>query len=230
MWMWPSICSAEDRGWARCQVIWSGEGGDQLLQQRLAAHILASLDQSEPNGEGGAFAGVLVHGSLDGGEAEAAIKSAGDFDEYVAGAGGDAARLAILNAGAPGRPTHLYPHLLRHAERFVERVRKQIDAYGDHLPSGQIDRSTRSRRRLAAWSKIAADKVAMHLEGLEMHKAVYDVMHFQRRIEAFEGTCLGSGGLADGDRGAIAWALVQLGRISEPLTPHLTAELNSGNQ
>ncbi len=230
MWLWPAICSTEDQGWASCQVIWSSEGADRLLQQRLAAHILAGLDRGEPGGDGEPFAGVLMHGALNGEEAEAAINTAGDLDEYVAGTGGDAARLAILSAGSPGRSTHLYAHLLRHAERFIGRVREQVGNCGDHFASGQIDRSTRSRRRLAAWSQVATDRVAMHLEGLEMHKAVYDVMHFQGRIEAFEAICRDHDGPTDSDRDAIAWALVQLGRIGEPLTPHLATELNSGNQ
>ncbi len=226
MWMWPSICSAEGRDWPECQVIWSSEAVDELLQQRLA-HILAGLDRIDSDGARKPFASLLMHGSLNGEKVEGAINSGEALDEYVTSVGSDAARLAILTAGSPPRPTHLRAHLLCHAERFIERVRKQIDCCEGHFASARIDRSVRSRRRLSAWSRIAKHKVAMHVDALEMHKAAYDIECFQRRIEAFEDLCGAKGGIAEADREAIAWALIQFGRISEPLMPHLAAELST---
>jgi leucyl-tRNA synthetase len=226
MWMWPSICAKGDGvQTAQAKVIWSKDGADLLLLQRVAAHLLDKLNQRDSVAEGEPFPTVLMHGSLADDDEETAIDGVSGLEAYVADAGSDVARLAILNAGSPARSTHLYEHLLRHAERFVERVRGQLETYGGRPVPERIDPSTRSRRRLAAWSKIAADKVALHLEHLELHKATYDVMQFHNRIQAFEASCIESGGPSEADRDAIAWALVRLGRMSKPLMPQLGAEL-----
>jgi leucyl-tRNA synthetase len=240
MWIWPSICtrlndeevspsSAERTGWRAVNlVVWDASDSDQLLWQRVAGHILNSLGPSDV-GEDESFLGAMVHGSLDGEAGEVAIENVDDLDEYIAGADGDVARFAILNAGSPGRSTRLYPHLLQHAERFVSEVREQAKAHGDRkrpVPE-EIEPSTRPRRRLAAWSQIAADRVTGHLERLEIHKAAYDVALFEQRIRAFESERLENGGLDEKDRDAIVVALVRLGRIAEPLLPGLAANLES---
>lgn len=237
MWMWPSICAKRSDGsagleeWATAgQVVWSRDDGDQLLLQRVAAYILnGMLSPSEFRADDEPFATALVHGSLDGDDADAAIEDVRALDEYVSSAGADAARFAILNVGSPGHSTHVYEHLLKHAERFIGGIREQVETLSDRdrpIPE-EIDRSTRSRRRLAAGSRIAVDKLTTHLERLEMHKATYSLMLFQRRIRAFEDDCLENGGLAEADRDAIALALVQFGRMAEPLLPGLAADVEA---
>lgn len=217
MWMWPSICAGE--GWESASlVVWDANDSEQLLWQRVAGYMLHG---DEP------FARVLVHGSLDGEAPEGAIKTVDDLDERVAGSGSDAVRFAILNAASPGRSTHLYDHLIRHAERFVGEALAQaekVKARNRPLPE-EIDPSTRSRRRLAAWSRIATEKVAAHLDQMEIHKATYDLILFQRQIVAFEAGRLENGGLADADWDAIALALVDLGRVAEPFVPELASQL-----
>lgn len=217
MWMWPSICGED--GWEPASlVIWDDIDSEQLLWQRVAGYMLSG---DEP------FARVLVHGSLDGETPDGAIKTVDDLDHLVAKSGSDSVRFAILNAGSPGRSTHLYEHLVKHAERFVGEALAQaekVKARNRPTPD-EIDSSTRSRRRLIAWSRIATEKVAAHLDEMEINKATYDLTLFQQRIIDFETDRLENGGLDDGDWDAIALALVDLGRTAEPFVPELASHL-----
>lgn len=239
MWMWPSICSRQGNesaaspgleGWPPASlVVWGATESEQLLWQRMAGHIANSLspgqaaDQSEP------FARVLVHGTLAGDAGKAALGEIDDLDQCIARSGPDVARFAILNAGAVGRSTGIYEHLIRHAERFVEETLKWVEAIEarDGPVPAEIDPSTRSRRRLAAWSKLAGEKVASNLERLEIHKAAYALTLFQQRIATFQSDCLENGELDEADRDAIAVALVRFGRVAEPIVPGLASRIET---
>ncbi|HEX6666696.1 MAG TPA: hypothetical protein VF081_08890 [Solirubrobacterales bacterium] len=222
LWMWPSICGGKE--WESASlVVWDDTNSEQLLWQRVAGYM---LQEDEP------FARVLVHGSLDGGPPGDAIEIVDDLDERVARSGPDAVRFAILNAGSPGRSTHLYEHLVKHAERFISEaiaLAERVKSRNRPAPK-QIDLSTRSRRRLAAWSRTATEKVAAHLDQMEIHKATYDLILFQRRILEFESRHLENGGLDDADWDALALALVDLGRLAEPFVPELAAKLQELSQ
>lgn len=222
LWMWPSICGGKK--WEQASlVVWDDKDSEQLLWQRVAGYM---LQEDDP------FARVLVHGSLDGGAPEGAIGTVDELDERVAKGGPDAVRFAILNAGSPGRSTHLYEHLVKHAERFISEaitLAERVKSRNRPVPK-EIDPSTRSRRRLVAWSRIATEKVAAHLDQMEIHKATYDLLLFQRRILEFDSKHPENGGRDDADWDALALALVDLGRLAEPFVPELASRLQELSQ
>lgn len=236
MWMWPALCAQPEgeasqppdpeRGaWAAADLtVWSSADSDQLLLQRVAGHMLKGTSPGEAIGEEEPLQRVVVHGSL-GGTAGDTVETAAELDRCIARIGGDAVRFAILNAGSPARTTHLHHHLLTHAERFISDLVRQIEALEDRVEPipEEIDPSTPSRRRLAAWSRTATERITTHFERLDLHRATYAAVMFQQRISAFEANRVEPD---EADRDAIAVAVVRLGRMAEPLLPELGARLD----
>jgi leucyl-tRNA synthetase len=235
MWMWPALCAQPEgdasqppdpgRGaWATPRLtVWSSADSDQLLLQRVAGHMLRRAAPGEVIGEEEPLQKVVIHGSL-GGTAGDSVETAAELDGCIARIGGDAVRFAILNAGSPARTTHLHHHLLTHAERFIGELVRQVESVEDRVDPipEEIDPSTPSRRRLAAWSRTATERITTHLERLDLHRATYAAVMFQQRISAFEAD---RGERDEADQDAIAVALVRLGRMAEPLLPELGGRL-----
>ena len=91
---------------------------------------------------------------------------------------------------------------------------------------GEIDGSTRLRRRLATWCRVGLDKVAENLERLEMQRATHNAMLLLERIQDFERRAAGEDAqLDERDREAVVAALLLLVQGLAPFTPHIAEEL-----
>jgi leucyl-tRNA synthetase len=250
MWIWLSICVPPadretlalahpefDRWLPAKQIIWGTGDGGRLLDQRIAGRVAGDLDLTPSLDLGEPFKGALVHGSVD------ASKVAGDdsignvenLDELVARAGADVARLTILHAASPAKPTSWSGDSIRHSTRFLRELREYAEprfrSRDQPIPS-EIDRSTRLRRRLAAWCRIAAEKITANLERLEMHRATYEMMLLLKRIQDFEDRCANDGEMEPADRDAVLVALLNLVHLTAPCIPNTAAELRgiAGNK
>ncbi|MGV1046950.1 MAG: class I tRNA ligase family protein [Solirubrobacterales bacterium] len=242
IWAWLSICvppqerggdalgSSELERWLpAARAISGAEEGSALLCQRVSGRLARELEAAPSLGDGEPFAGVLALGPVRAGGAEDDVADADALDELIAADGADVARLAILHAAAPARAMGLTGGPVRHSRRFLAELREYAEP---RLGSWQrpepleIDRSARLRRRLAAWCRIAEEKIAASSERLEMHQATYDAMLLLERIEDFERRCAGDGELAAADRDAVYVALLKLVEVSAPFIPHLSAELS----
>lgn len=212
------------------QVVWGENDAKQLLTERIAARAANEL---APQGEGlpEAFAKASICGAVSA-DAQGGVGSVEELDELVARVGADAVRLTILHSASAGRPTSWSPASLRHSQRFLDELRdyaaSRLSGSGHSRPL-EIDRSTRLRRRLAAWCEAAETKVSANLEQLLMHRATYDLMLFLKRIRDFELRSVDTGGgeLTELDRDAVAVALRRLIHLAAPCVPNVVAELES---
>jgi leucyl-tRNA synthetase len=237
MWMWMSICvPADDResemfGHAECkrwlpaaQVVAGPDTGELLFDQRLAAKVLQDLE-AVPQEAREPFGRAFVHETV---RVEEEGKAIGDPDQLVERIGADAVRLALMTAAAPTTAFRWTQTPIRHGERFLEelweyaepRLREWSGSAG-----GEIDPSTRLRRRLAAWVRIGADKVTTDLERLDMQRATRNMRLLLTRIRDFEERASGVGELDDDDRAAIVDSLLVLLRLLAPCAPHICEEL-----
>jgi leucyl-tRNA synthetase len=245
MWMWLSICvppadresstlsHAELERWLPArQVVWSASGGEHLLHQRVAGRVASDLGIAPSLQAGEPFSGALVHGQVSTTEANGneCVGGVGELDELVAKVGADVARLTILNAASPAKAIGWSGQQVRHSQRFLAELREfaeprlRLQEQPDPL---EIDRSTRLRRRLAAWCRIAEERISTSLEQLAMHRATFDTMRLLERIQDFEDRCTKEGELEPEDRDAVFIALLKLVQLSTPIVPSIAAELQA---
>jgi leucyl-tRNA synthetase len=243
MWMWQSICVPPadressmlshpecDRWLPARQVIWSADDAGHLLHQRVAGRVMSDLGEMPAHGCDELFTRALIHGPVDAGEpgGDDGVGSVEELDELVDRVGADAARLTVLHAASPGRAIRWAGHSVRHSQRFLQEFRDYAEPRLRENPVPvEIDGSTRLRRRLSAWCRIAADKITASLERLEMHRATYDMMLLLKRIQDFENRCTNDGEVAPADRDAVLVALSTLVRLTSPCVPGIAAELEA---
>jgi leucyl-tRNA synthetase len=223
MWAWLSILNPTelDHWLPARKVVWSAPDGEQLLDERIAAMAASELDgllalePSEP------FDGACLCGAVESGE---------ELDEVIAHAGADAVRLTILHTASVSKATRWSPSTLRHSQRFLQELRDyakpRLTSHERPLPL-EIDRSSRLRRRLGAWCRIAEERISANVDELEMHKATYGLMLFFRRIRDFEGRCEEESGVTPLDQDAVISALLRFVRLAAPCIPQTAAELEA---
>lgn len=246
MWMWLSICIPPadrksstlshpecDRWLPARQIVWNADAPEQLLYQRMAGRAMSDLDLVPSLDAGEPFTEALVNGSVDDGgncNEDDCIGSVEELDELLAGVGADIVRLAILHAASPRRSTSWSAHSIRHSQRFLRELwdyaEPRLRARNQPIPL-EIDGSTRLRRRLSVWCRVAADKIVANFERLEMHRATYDTMLLLKRIQDFEDRCADDGKVAPLDRDAVVVALLKLVQLATPCIPHIAAELEA---
>ncbi|HEY2717413.1 MAG TPA: class I tRNA ligase family protein [Solirubrobacterales bacterium] len=226
MWAWRALPELERWLPAR-QAIWGEEDAAQFLAERMAARIAAELgpqpaDPEEP------FPRAFACAAVDVGGEDERVRSEEELDRLIAELGPDAVRLGILDSASAANSAGWTAASFRHAQRFLDELREfaepRLGASELAEPSA-IDRSSRLRRRLAAWCEAAAASVARNLEQLAMHRGTYELMLFLKRIRDFEQRCAAAGEVSQLDREAVAIALRQLLRAAAPCVPSLAAEL-----
>lgn len=239
MWMWMSICvPAEDRegemfGHAECQrwlpaaqVVAGPGSGELLFDQRLAAKVLQDIE-ALPQEAREPFQRAFVHETVrvdEGGEQSESV----DPEELIERIGADAVRFALLTAAAPTTAFRWTQTPVRHGERFLEELWQYAEPRlrdWSGSATGEIDTSTRPRRRLATWVRIGADKVTTNLEQLDMQRATRNMRLLLTRIRDFEERASGAGELDDDDRAAIVDSLLVHLRLLAPCAPHICEEL-----
>jgi leucyl-tRNA synthetase len=244
MWIWLWHClSTDDNGtgaslspaegvrWLPVRrAVWSAEESEALLHQRLGGYVAQDLGITKSLKDGEPFGSVLFIGSLSGSEPdEIGIEK---LDELIAEAGADVVRFAILHAAGPSKSTRLTGASIRHAERLVGELRGLADRWLGRREApipNEINPGTRWRRRLAAWCRIGAEKIAIDIDQLQMHRVTANSMLLLKRIQDFERGCTDDGEWASADRDALAIATHQLVRLLEPLLPSLAAEWGAVN-
>jgi leucyl-tRNA synthetase len=242
MWTWSTICippgdreasslphSELDRWLPTSRAIWSSNDSERFLDQRIAAKAAGELDAlpglnpPEPSSAASLCGAVRTNG-------QGGIGGIEELDELVSQVGADVARLTILHAASPQRPSSWSPASVRHAQRFLKNLRDyaepRLASREPPLPR-EIDRSTRLRRRLSAWCDVADVKISASFERLAMHRATHDLMLFLKRICDFEQRCIDAGGLSPQDRDALVVALLRLVRLAAACVPDTASELEA---
>jgi leucyl-tRNA synthetase len=244
MWAWSTICMPpDDRGssslshpeldrWLPAQqAIWSTSGSERFLDERLAARAAGELGALPALAGAEPFAGAMRSAGVGGGTVEdGCVGDVEELDELVARVGADVVRLTILHAASPRRSARWSPDSIRHSQRFLAELWRYAEPRlsSRELPLPlEIDGSTRMRRRLAVWCRVATDKVSANFERLETHRATYDLMLFLKRIQDFENRCSENGEPTAADRDAVVVALSRLVRLAAPCVPHIAAELEA---
>ncbi len=244
MWMWmPIVVPAEDREtsmfshaeyqrWLPArQIVWGADAGGYMFDQRLIGKVLQDLGELPPLEAREPFANALMHQMvrMDGRKMSKHLGNVVDPNRLVEEVGADVVRLAVLNAAAPGRAFNWNEQPVRHCRRFLAELWDYAEPRlreWEPPAGGEIDASTRLRRRLATWCRVGLDKVAENLERLEMQRATHNAMLLLERIQDFERRAGGENGeLAERDREAVAAALLLLVQALAPFVPHLAEEL-----
>lgn len=215
IWMWAFV--GESAGDVHERRLFWPEGDDlELLRQRLSARLLEALEPAAATG-GEPFPDASFVGAFAGPDLEVTEGSS------------DALRLAVLHAAAPATATTLPEHAVRQAEALLA----ELGEYALHRlergggATAEIERSTRLRRRLAAWCDAATAKIEANLECGRAHRATFETIRLFRRIQDFEARCEAAGGLTVEDEDAIGVALARLLRVSEPCIPATAARLGA---
>jgi leucyl-tRNA synthetase len=208
------------------QVVLGADDAGLLFDQRAGAKalrdcgFLTQLPDDEP------FPSATMHQSVN----QANPKERIHIDGLIKRSGGDALRLTLLFAAAP-------PNVLPWSARTLQYCHGWLSSFWSYtLPRLQargglpeIDDGQGAvalRVRLSRWSGIAIERVTENLEGLQMHRAVRNVMTFLLRIEDFEQRVIDQyGDLTPADSKAIADALLTAVQLVAPLTPHIAEEL-----
>jgi leucyl-tRNA synthetase len=236
MWSWLIACLPPElesralaapeleRGVPAQLVVWGEADALRILDKRVAAKLAAALgelswlDPPEP------FRAACACGSVRHADDDT-VDEVGDLDRLVGDLGADVIRLAMLSAAAPETRIGWSGSSLRHSERFLGALRDYSRPRLDRELPEEIDRSSRLRRRLAAWCGVAEAKILGSYERMEIHRACYDLMLFLRRIRDFEERCSEGGRLEPADEDALALALRRLLQLAAPCVPAIAAEL-----
>jgi leucyl-tRNA synthetase len=242
MWMWMSICvPVEDRAtlmfdhpdygrWLPAQqVVHEADAGSRQLDQRTIAKMLQDAGQlpaeaREPSASAILYGSVRINGS----ETSSHFENVADPNELLERVGADVVRLALLNAAAPGRAFTWNDQPIRHCQRFLAELWSYAEPRlrDGRVREGGIEDSTKWRRRLVKWCRVATDKVATSIEGLEMQRATHNAILLLTRIKDFESrVATADGELDEEDRDAVVAALLILLQIFAPFVPHITQEL-----
>ena len=210
------------RSGAVLQAIQGRETQPDVLGQRMITKALRDRGDIEtPSGE--PYERHLVCGDIAG----AAALSAGQLvDDH----GAAAVRFALLFAAAPEKAFRWNEADLRHCARFLERLRAYATprlrepCSDDSTP--RFDTADPLHRRLASWCGTAVERVTENLAALDTHRAARNVIALFDRIEDFEARVIAKRTeLMDGDRRAVACALLVLTELIEPLVPDIGEEL-----
>jgi leucyl-tRNA synthetase len=244
MWMWmPIVVPAEDREtsmfshaeyqrWLPArQIVWGADAGGYMFDQRLIGKVLQDLGELPPLEAREPFANALMHQMvrMDGRKMSKHLGNVVDPNELVEQVGADVVRLAVLNAAAPGRAFNWNEQPVRHCQRFLAELWDYAEPRlreWERPANGEIDASTRLRRRLGTWSRIGLEKIAENLERLEMQRATHNAMLLLERVQDFERRAGGEDGELDTlDREAVVATLLLLVQGLAPFVPHVAEEL-----
>lgn len=243
MWMWMPIVvpaggrdeemfsHAEYRRWLPArQIVWGADAGGYMFDQRLIGKVLQDLGELPPLEAREPFASALMHQMvrMDGRKMSKHLGNVVDPNELVEQVGADVVRLAVLNAAAPGRAFNWNEQPVRFCQSFLAKLWDYAEprlSEWDEPAGGEIDASTRLRRRLTTWCRVGLDKVATNLEQLEMQRATHNAMLLLERIQDFERRAAGDGELEAPDREAVVAALLMLVQALAPFVPHIAEEL-----
>jgi leucyl-tRNA synthetase len=233
MWMWLSACAASEEGssaeleraeaerWLPIGRFVGEPGADRLLlEQRAIAKMLEEIGELPPLEAHEPFSGAVLPGRIR--------TSGAPVDELIERAGADVVRLAVLNAASPQRSFAWNDQPVRYAERLLADLRSYAEPRLREWPAPEdgVDGSTKWRRRLVKWCRVAADKVAGGIDRLEMQRASHNALLLFTRIKDFESRAAGEDGeLEAEDREAVVWALLILLQLLAPFVPHLAEEL-----
>jgi leucyl-tRNA synthetase len=231
MWGWLSLDGGLDAGGsagngAVRRVLVSAGDGSQLLHQRIAAAVASGAGPDpEPGGEE-AFTAVAVVGRVEVGAPDC-VGSVAALDELATRIGVDAVRFALLDAAGPSTVAGVFAHSIRHAERLLAELRDYAEPrLRAAEPVESIDPTTRLRRRLRAWCRVAAERTDAALDRLDGKRATHELAIFLRRIEDFEERAAAAGELDSLDCQAVAFALASWAELAEPCVPGIAAELS----
>jgi len=242
MWTWLSVCvPVEDRAnsllghaafgdWLPAlRVVGEAHAGEALLDQRAMAKFLCDSDRLPPEARE-PFARTVTYGRVLQGDdgSDTGLQGGVEILELLDRVGADAVHLGLLNAAAPRTGFVWDGQQLRRALRFLETLWAyaeprlgQADAAGVEIDPGRP-----WRRRLLKWCRLAAEKVSLDIEGLEMQRATHNAILLLTRIQGFERRIEEADGeLGEEDRQAIAAALLVLLQLLAPFVPHIAEEL-----
>jgi leucyl-tRNA synthetase len=229
MWMWAPFDEDTAAGHRSRLLLWSRDDPSGLLRQRIAGRLTSCLNGGPPEDAEPFEAAGLIGSFADAREDDpAGVHSVEDLDALLASAGPDVVRFALLSTAAPRSPTRWAGHSIRHAERFTEALLDYAEPRlreGGAAAGSAIDRSSRPRRRLAAWCAIAHAKISASYESLAMHRATFEATLLLRSIQEFERRRLDAGDLSREDEEAIQIALLALLADLSPCLPALAGKL-----
>ncbi len=210
------VWSAMRSGAPALSVRSAGSDLDILAERTIAKALRDAIDGSEPT-DGEPHGPTVIVGDV-------ATERSASPREHLDDAG-DAVRFALLYAAAPSKQICWRDDVVRHCSRFLERLCSYAEprlafaaASGDRKPVREV---SRDHRRLAKWSRIAAERVTENLTAVDTHRATRNVMMLLERIENFECSLAAkrSDGLEDADHATIASALFTLVQLLSPLAP-----------
>jgi leucyl-tRNA synthetase len=210
-----------------------------MLERRIFARILQDAGELPPLPDGEPFATVLTHsGAAPASEPDGRdlgdLDNAVDLDRSIAQAGSDAVRLALLYSASRTSVLRFSDEHLHYCQRFLQRLYSYAEPRLREFEwllerttePAQMDSSDRLRRHLAHWCAVACEKTTAALEGLELQRAVHNVIRLLTRIEDFERRVSEQRAESDAlDEQAIVAALLVLVRLIAPLAPHIAEEL-----
>jgi leucyl-tRNA synthetase len=232
------------RHWLPSERLVAGsDSGNFVFDQRIVTKALRDLGPLAFLEDGEPFAGCLFHEMVisEGRKMSKHLGNVVDPDELVERYGADAVRLAVLYAARPQRSLNWSDSALLRCHRFLGQVWEYSHAKLDELQaieqsaaaglaaSGEepvTDTSEHLRQRLANGCEARVERTTQHMEQLEIHSAVRNVMRLFDRIKDFEKRVLESDGrLGRANGEALVNALTLLAQLLGPLAPHIAEEL-----
>ena len=238
------------RHWLPCERVVAGsDSGNFVFDQRIVTKALRDIGNLAFLADGEPFAGCLFHEMVisDGRKMSKHLGNVVDPDALIERFGADTVRLAVLYAARPQRSLNWSDSAVLRCHRFLTQVwdychsrlaiaeeltagerRPDAESPDAESPDGMPlkDTTEHLRLRLGKWCETAVEKIAVEMEGIEMHSAVRNVMRLFDRIKDFEKRVLARQeklGRADSD--ALIDALTLLVQLLGPFVPHLAEEL-----
>jgi leucyl-tRNA synthetase len=221
------------RHWLPSERLVAGtDSGNFVFDQRIVTKALRDIGPLAFLADGEPFAGCLFHEMVirDGRKMSKHLGNVVDPDELLQSFGADTIRMAVLYAARPQKSLNWSDSAVAHCHRFLgglwqySQARLALDP--EPLDAASLYRTEFLRKRLQKWCETAVEKITEDLEGLEMHKAVRNVMRLFDRIKDFEARVLERyPELGRENHEALVDALALLAQTLAPFAPHIAEEL-----
>jgi leucyl-tRNA synthetase len=246
LWLWipaavPPEARAEQmfehpdlRGWLPAERLVAGaDSGNFVFDQRVVTKALRDIGQLSFLEDGEPFAGCLFHEMViaEGRKMSKHLGNVVDPDELVEKYGADTVRLAVLYAAGPAKTLNWNDGVLRFSGRFLRNLwtySQECFAAAPEAPENREGAAETEfmRDRLGKWCDTGLGRITADLEGLQMHKAIRNLIRLFDLIQDFEKRVIKRRGeLSRADAEAQIEALVVLLRALAPFAPHTAEQL-----